>query len=131
MGRRRLTPNMRTLVRQHGIVAFELAIMLAGNQTRFAQRIGATDQKVSHWKLRDQAIPIDWVPPIVAAFDHPLITPYTLRPDLAPFWDLLTPQLAACAADAARREFLTHEDYAAAAKSCRTVAGSSCEQVPA
>ena len=110
MGRPRLTPDMRVLARR-GIVAFELAILIAGGQNRLAELIGATDQKVSHWKLRDLAIPVDWVPPIVAALRHPMITPYTLRPDLGSFWDALTPQLAECAKGRARATLLTQDDF--------------------
>lgn len=110
MGRPRLTPDMRVLARR-GIVAFELAVLVAGGQNRLAEMIGATDQKISHWKLRDLAIPIDWVPHIVAALRHPMITPYTLRPDLGPYWDLLSPQLAACAKGKARTTMLTQDDF--------------------
>lgn len=101
-----LTPARAALARR-GLLAFELAVRIAGDQTRFSKLIGATDQKVSHWKLRDNAIPLEWVPRIVAAIRHPLITPYSLRPDLASFWDLLAPQLADCAVGSVRRRSLT------------------------
>jgi DNA-binding transcriptional regulator YdaS (Cro superfamily) len=107
-------PDMRALAKR-GIAALELAVFIAGNQTNLARLIGTTDQRVSHWKLRDLAIPVDRVPEIVAALQHPMITPYTLRPDLAPFWDLLTPQLAACSKGRARVDLLTQEDFEAVA----------------
>lgn len=125
MGRPRVTPNMLTLVREHGMVAFELAIMIAGNQTRLAERIGTNPQKVSNWKLRDQAVPVEWVPAVVAASAHPMITPYSLRPDMTKFWDVLAPQLAQCSTAAAWRSPLTRGDFNAAAKPYRTPAGEA------
>jgi DNA-binding transcriptional regulator YdaS (Cro superfamily) len=90
---RTLTPLTRRALARRGLLAFELAILLAGGQGKLAELIGSTDQKVSHWKLRDLAVPVAWAPRIAAALRHPLITVYTLRPDQAEFWDLLAAQL--------------------------------------
>ncbi|MFL9933596.1 YdaS family helix-turn-helix protein [Paraburkholderia sp. RL18-103-BIB-C] len=115
MGRTRLKPDMRVLAKR-GIVAFELAVLIAGNQTRLAKMIGVSEQRISHWKVRDVAIPIEWVPHIVAVIGHPMVTPYTLRPDLSEVWDMLTPQLVACSKGRTRTTMLTEEDYDTVAK---------------
>jgi DNA-binding transcriptional regulator YdaS (Cro superfamily) len=99
---------------RRGMVALELAILLAGGQGNLARLIGSTDQKVSHWKLRDFAVPMPWAPRIAAALRHPMVTVYTLRPDLADFWDMLRPQLVACAKGKARIDMLTEADFIAA-----------------
>jgi DNA-binding transcriptional regulator YdaS (Cro superfamily) len=106
---------MRVLAKR-GIVAFELAVLVVGSQSRLARMIGASDQRISHWKVRDVAIPVEWVPQIVAAVGHPMVTPYTLRPDLSEMWDMLTPQLVACSKGRARTTMLTEEDFATIAR---------------
>lgn len=108
---KRLIASEPALMARHGMFAFELAILLAGGQGRLAAMIGSTDQKVSHWKLRDLAVPVAWAPRIAAALDHPLITVYSLRPDLADFWNLLRPQLIACARGDGRTDGLTRRDF--------------------
>lgn len=94
MGRRN-DPKIRALQRR-GIAALDLAVEFAGGASKLARLIGANASSVAHWQARDFRVPVDYVPVICAAINHPKVTPYTLRPDLAKEWKHLTPLLVAC-----------------------------------
>lgn len=88
-------PKKRALQRK-GLAALDLAIVFAGGASKLAGLIGTSGSSISHWQFRDERVPLDYVPAICAAINHPKITPYTLRPDLAAEWRRITPLLVAC-----------------------------------
>jgi DNA-binding transcriptional regulator YdaS (Cro superfamily) len=89
-------PELKAL-RARGIDALNLAIELAGSAHILAAMIGANPCSLTHWRQRDKRVPLDYVPAICSAVNHPKVTPYTLRPDLAHEWQRITPILVACA----------------------------------
>ncbi|HEY2024595.1 transcriptional regulator [Paraburkholderia sp.] len=94
--------NTYTPLAERGLLALDLAIILAGSQSNLAQTLGITVRMISQWKKRERYVPVQYVTRVCAVCSHPKITPYTLRPDLAADWQRLGPMLAKCGAGHAR-----------------------------
>jgi DNA-binding transcriptional regulator YdaS (Cro superfamily) len=69
------------------------AVELSGSQELLGQAIGVRPEKISTWLHRGRAVPLEYVPFIVAAVLHPDVSPVTLRPDFHQGWALLARQL--------------------------------------
>ncbi|MEM5297623.1 YdaS family helix-turn-helix protein [Burkholderia sp. JPY481] len=80
----RAYPGMSALIR---------AIELCGSQLLLAQAIGIRNAKLSAWLHQTRKVPLEFVPLICAAANHPDVTPMTLRPDYMQGWALLARQL--------------------------------------
>lgn len=96
MGRLRIQLEQSEDLQQQGLVALDLAIELEGSAKALGAKLGVHSSAISHWRLRDKCVPLDLVPHICTTMNHPKITPYTLRPDLANQWKQLLALLTAC-----------------------------------
>lgn len=91
-----MTRNAEALAIAHaypGMPALIRAIELTGSQELLAQALGIANSKLRHWLHTAHAVPLEYVPFIVAAVSHPDVTPVTLRPDHLQGWALLARQL--------------------------------------
>ncbi len=76
--------------------ALNVAARKVGSPRRLCAMLGVSEQSIAQWKARSQPIPMQLVPLVVDIAKNPLVTPYTLRPDLWRVWMLLSKQLGAC-----------------------------------
>jgi DNA-binding transcriptional regulator YdaS (Cro superfamily) len=79
-----------------GIPALVLALEVVGGQSALAREIGVPVGNIYNWLKRDHLVPLDRVPFIAAAAQHPKVTPLSLRPDYGLGWSLLARQLGTC-----------------------------------
>ena len=61
--------------------ALKRAVDEAGSQSKFAERIGTSQQNVSYWLANDKELPAEYVLATEAAFG---ISRHELRPDIYP-----------------------------------------------
>ncbi len=76
--------------------ALQVAVRKVGGSRKLCAMLGISPQAIAQWKIRALPIPMHLVPLVVDIAQNPLVTPYTLRPDLWRVWKLLDRQLAAC-----------------------------------
>jgi DNA-binding transcriptional regulator YdaS (Cro superfamily) len=76
-----------------GMTALLFAIEHCGGIPSLALRIPTTPGRVNAWLNSSRRVPLEYVPAVVDATDHPSVTPYTLRPDFAAGWRRLARQL--------------------------------------
>lgn len=79
-----------------GFAALQVATKKVGTPRKLCAMLGISEQSIAQWKARAQPIPMHLVPLVVDIVKNPLVTPYTLRPDLWRVWMLLDTQLAEC-----------------------------------
>jgi len=76
-----------------GMAALDIAIENAGGPGALASLLGISPPSLRQWRTVRYAVPLEYIPAIVAIANDIRVTPFSLRPDFAAQWSVLAQQL--------------------------------------